>query len=510
MPQPILPSGLSDHLDAAEANLIAQGVVHPARVIKHVVNGEHERLLGNAPKTGQEGGEDEVVTTWQLEAKELSKNSIPLVITLALQYSLTLASVFSAGNLGSNELAAVSLAGMTANITGYAIYQGLATALDTLCAQAYGSGNKHMVGVHFQRMAVFLMVLTVPISIVWMYSEEILKTIIPEDELSRLAGLYLRILVMGAPGYALFECGKRYTQAQGLFMASTIVLLICAPLNAFLNYTLVWHPTIGMGFAGAPTAVVIIDYLMPLLLFLYVRFVAGSECWGGFSKRAFTNWWPMIQLALPGLVMVEAEYLAFEVLTLMASYFSTAHVAAQAIVAQAGSVMYQIPFALSIAASTRVGTFVGGMSPNAAKITSSTSLVMSVVIGTFNGGLLLSTRFLIPQCFTDDSHVIAIAAAAMPIVGFFQIFDSISAVAAGVLRGQGRQYVGSYTNLVTYYVAALPWSWYSGFVLGWEVKGLWSGMAMALAIIAFVEVLVVLLTNWQRVVGEARARESWA
>lgn len=39
----------------------------------------------------------------------------------------------------------------------------------------------------------------------------------------------------------------------------------------------------------------------------------------------------MIRLALPGLVMVEAECLAFEILTLAASYFSTTHLAAQSV-----------------------------------------------------------------------------------------------------------------------------------------------------------------------------------
>lgn len=65
-----------------------------------------------------------VHTTYKREAKVLIKYAVPLYATFVLQYSLTFASLFSAGNLGKNELAAVTLASMTANITGYAIYQG--------------------------------------------------------------------------------------------------------------------------------------------------------------------------------------------------------------------------------------------------------------------------------------------------------------------------------------------------------------------------------------------------
>lgn len=93
-----------------------------------------------------------IQTTWQREVKVIARYSSPLVLAFLLQYSLTLASVFSVGHLGKVELGAVNLASMSANITGYAVYQGLATSLDTLCAQAYGSGRKKLVGLQTQRM----------------------------------------------------------------------------------------------------------------------------------------------------------------------------------------------------------------------------------------------------------------------------------------------------------------------------------------------------------------------
>ncbi|KAL9032354.1 MAG: hypothetical protein Q9180_006551 [Flavoplaca navasiana] len=91
-------------------------------------------------------------TTWQREAKVLSRYSAPLIVTFLLQYSLTVASIFVVGHLGTVSLGAVSLASVTANITGHAVFQGLATSLDTLCAQAYGSGNKKLVGLQTQKL----------------------------------------------------------------------------------------------------------------------------------------------------------------------------------------------------------------------------------------------------------------------------------------------------------------------------------------------------------------------
>lgn len=181
-----------------------------------------------------------VGTTWKTEFLVLIKYSLPLMLSCVLQYSLTGASVVAVGHLGKTELGAVSLATMTANVTGYCAYEGLATSLDTLCAQAYGSGKSHLVGLHLQRMVYFLWIITVPIAAVWLGGTHILLLITPERECAELAGLYLKVLVLGAPGFALFEAGKRFLQAQGLFNANLYVLLICAPLNVFMNWLFVW------------------------------------------------------------------------------------------------------------------------------------------------------------------------------------------------------------------------------------------------------------------------------
>lgn len=129
--------------------------------------------------------EGKIKTTWQREAKVLARYSAPLIVTFLLQYSLTVASIFTVGHLGKVELGAVSLASMTANIFGYAIYQGLATSLDTLCAQAYGSGHKKLVGLQMQRMVYFLWAITVPIGIIWLSADRILERIVPEKDVAR-------------------------------------------------------------------------------------------------------------------------------------------------------------------------------------------------------------------------------------------------------------------------------------------------------------------------------------
>ncbi|KAH7068775.1 Pex12 amino terminal region-domain-containing protein [Paraphoma chrysanthemicola] len=445
-------------------------------------------------------------TSWQREAKVLTRSSAPLILTFLLQYSLPVASIFTVGHIGKIELGAVSLASMTASITGYAVYQGLATSLDTLCAQAYGSGRPHLVGLQLQRMLYFLLLITIPISIIWAFGTQILSLIVPEQETARLAGLYLKVLIAGAPGYAAFESGKRYVQAQGIFSATMYILLFCAPLNAFLNWYMVWH--LGWGFIGAPIAVSITENILPVLLFLYVRFIDGYQCWGGFDRRALKNWMPMIKLALPGLIMVLAEFLAFEILTLSSSWLGPTELAAQSVLGSITGITFQIPFPMSVAASTRIANLIGATLAVPAKMASKVAIVASVIVGIFNLLLLSLLREQIPRLFTPDPDVIRMVSALLPLCATFQVFDALAANCNGILRGLGRQEIGGYVALFSYYIVGIPISFGTGFGAGWGLWGLWSGPAIALGIVAAIEGVFIYRTSWEKAVEAAKLRNA--
>ncbi|KAI1409613.1 multidrug and toxin extrusion protein [Hypoxylon sp. FL1857] len=447
-----------------------------------------------------------IETTWQREAKTIATYSRSLILTFLLQYSINIASIFAVGRIGKVELGAVSLATMTANILCYAPMQGLATSLDTLCAQAYGSGHKHLVGLQLQRMTYFLWVLVFPIAVLFFFAKDILLYIVPDPRSAELAGLYLRIITVGVPGFAAFEGGKRFVQSQGLFIATTYVLLIAAPVNIFINWLLVWH--FGWGFIGAPVSVAMTQTLMPLLLLSYVLFVDGSQCWGGFTRRALTNWGPMIWLALPGMIMVMAEWLAFEILTLVTSQFGTSYLAAQSILVTLTSTTFMIPFPVSIAASTRVANLIGARLINAAKTSAKVAFGAGCIIGLFNLTVLAGLRYQLPLLFTQDEEVIGIVAKVMPLVAVMQVFDALAAVAHGLLRGIGKQSFGGYANLSIYYLIAMPISFATAFALDWKLIGLWLGTTVGLALVGMVEYWYTYISDWEQSALDAENRNA--
>jgi MATE family multidrug resistance protein len=247
------------------------------------------------------------------------------------QYSFTVTTTIVAGHLAADDLAAASLGLSTLNIIGLAIFEGMATALDTLCSQAYGSGRFTGVGLHVQKMVVFMTATMIPVGAFWLCSPWILPLLVPQRDIALKAGTFLQVSLIGLPGYAFFEAGKRFLQAQGDFRSAMVVLVICTPVNAFLSWYLAIR--LDMGLTGAALGQAIANDLRPLLLLIYTVFFGkwSHKCWGGFSSAAFREWGPMVRLSVAGSAVNMAEWLAFEILLIGSSYLSTNHLAAQTV-----------------------------------------------------------------------------------------------------------------------------------------------------------------------------------
>ena len=87
-----------------------------------------------------------------------------------------------------------------------------------------------------------------------------------------------------------------------------------------------------------------------------------------------------------------------------------------------------------------------------------------------------------------------------------QIFDSLAAVSHGILRGLGRQAIGGYANLFSYYLVALPISLSTAFSLGWELSGLWLGVTVGLAVVSALELTYLYHSDWDIAAAQAEAR----
>ncbi|XP_056165823.1 protein DETOXIFICATION 17-like [Syzygium oleosum] len=81
------------------------------------------------------------------ELKRQVRLSGPLIGVSMLQYSVQVISVMFVGHLGELPLSGASMATSFASVTGFSVLLGMGSALETLCGQAYGAKEYHMLGV---------------------------------------------------------------------------------------------------------------------------------------------------------------------------------------------------------------------------------------------------------------------------------------------------------------------------------------------------------------------------
>lgn len=221
------------------------------------------------------------------------------------------AQCYLVGHLGTKQLAAASLGSMTANVAALSVIQGFVTALDTLCPQAWTSSNPSSMSLHCLRTTLILSLILIPQFLILWNASSLLLLLRQDAEVASLAGLYLKIISFGLPGYGVFETSRRWLQAQGLMLAPTYAVILVAPINIFLNWFLVWSKHAGLGFAGAPLATAISMNLMAVFTVGYCWLVAPRTGWGGFSKQILQDWGENWKLGVAGTAMVASEWYVY-------------------------------------------------------------------------------------------------------------------------------------------------------------------------------------------------------
>lgn len=435
------------------------------------------------------------------EIVKITKTSVPLAFTFLLQFLITTITVVTVGRIGTIELGGVSIANVTYSVS-TAIFIGLATCLDTLCPQAYGRGNRTLVLLYFLRCVMISLAAAIPIVLVWFKSAFLLKLMIQDEQVVAYASKYLKIMCLTAPGYIVFECGKKFLQSQNDFVTGQRLLWLGVPFNIGMNLFLIKH----FGFIGAPIAVALTYNLIGALM-LYK--CSKTECWKEIAnisfKQCFESWSTLISLAIPGIIMLEAEFFAFEVLTVLAGRFGTTVLAAQSVAASLQSLMFQIPFSFSVAASNRIAYHIGSGDLHKCKLATKVTLInIACVLCAINFSLFTFLGNPLSSIFTKDKEVVKISCSILKIIAVNQLYDVFNILSAGCLRAQGRQKIGGYLNLISYYVIGLPVGIYLGFKTSLGVDGFWVGLGVGIFVLATAETYFVVRSNWNEIIERSK------
>ncbi|KAJ0527769.1 putative multi antimicrobial extrusion protein [Helianthus annuus] len=442
-----------------------------------------------------------------VELKQQLKLAGPLCLVSFLQYSLEIISVMFVGRLGELSLSVASMATSFASVTGFSFMLGMGSALETLCGQAYGAEQYHMLGIHTQRAMLVLMLMAIPTSIIWTFTGTIFTWFGQDLEISTLAGSYTRWLIPSIFPYGILQCQFRFLQTQ----SKTKVLMISTGFTSFVHILVCWIFVckIGLGCQGAALSCAVSYWTNVLVLSVYIKFSSDFEkTWTGFCKEGITNLGEFFVLSIPSALMVCLEYWSYEFLVFMSGLLPNPKLetSMMSVSLTTSSVIFRIPYGFGSAVSTRVSNELGAGKPRAARLAARVMMFLAVTEGVLVSLFLISVRHIWGYLFTNEEEVVSYMSNVMPVLALSNFMDGIQGVLSGTARGCGWQKIGAAVNLGAYYIIGLPCSAILTFVFHYGGMGLWMGIISGSGLQAILLLVITMRTNWEQQAINARNR----
>lgn len=432
---------------------------------------------------------------WGTELRAMFALAWPLVIAQLAQNALHTTDVILLGWLGSNYLAAGTLA--TTFMMPFLVGGiGVVGAVAPLVAQARGSRDIKAVRRVVRQgcwASIALAMVLVPIVL---QIRPVFQLLGQDPAATIMAEQFIQIAAWSlfpALGIIAF---RSLLSAFDATRAILIITVLGVVLNAAIAYVLIFghfgFPRLEL--RGAAIATLVTNIAMFLMMVGYVlrhrrlrRFHVLLRFW--------TPDWPrfreIFRIGTPIGLTVLAEVGLFTAAALLMGRLGTDEVAAHAIALQCASMAFMVPLGLGIAATVRVGMAYGRSDPEGIRKAGWTAFALGTGFMALSCTLFLTMGPTIVSWFLDpripeNANALALAATFLIVAGVFQLVDGAQVVAAHALRGLSDTKIPMVLAILGYWAVGLPTAWFLGFVIGWRGLGIWIGLAAGLAFVAVV------------------------
>ena len=312
------------------------------------------------------GGRRQRVRTpnvWRDELIETIKLALPIALTQLGQIAMMTSDLALLGRLGDHVVAASALA-HTVLFAAFMIGLGIVSAVSPLASQAFGARQPRMVRRALRVGLWAATLLGVPLTASQLYGEQILLALGQSPDTAGLAASYLKGLAWSLVPAWWFIALRGFMQSVNRPEPGLWITLAAIPLNTLLAYALIYGafglPRLEM--FGAGLATTIVDTGMC---------VAGG--WVCYACRPFKKYrilgrfwamdWPLfgrllaVGAPISGTMMF--EFGVFAAAAILMGWLGTTELAAHQIAVTTASIIFMVPFGVSMAATVRVGHAVG-------------------------------------------------------------------------------------------------------------------------------------------------------
>ncbi|KAJ9563899.1 hypothetical protein OSB04_009059 [Centaurea solstitialis] len=440
------------------------------------------------------------------ESKKIWRIALPAVISRTFSFGTLVVTQSFIGHISATDLAGYALVQTLTVRFMIGILLGMSSATETLCGQAFGAGQKHMMGVYLQRSWIIdLLTLTLLLP-VFIFGTQVLKLVGQEESVANSGGYISLWSIPYIYGYVFNTTIQMFLQAQlkNMIVAwlSVFQFAVHIPLSLLLVHKL------NMGVTGAMIALSLSSWFLVISEFIYVFGGWCPDSWKGFTIAAFKDLFPVLKLSISSGVMLCLEAWYYAILALFVGYMADAKIAISAfsICLYINGWEFIISLGFLAAACVRVANELGAGNAKAIKFSIKVVLGTSIAIGVLFFVLCLVFGKQLAYMFTDDERVADLVSDLSLLLAFSNLLNSIYPVLSGVAIGAGMQGVVAIVNLVCYYVIGLPVGGLLGYLTTLKVKGIWTGMIFGVLTQTIIVGYITWRTDWDDQVKKASER----
>jgi MATE family, multidrug efflux pump len=432
-------------------------------------------------------------TIWRAELIETVKLALPIALTQLGQVAMMTSDLALLGRLGNQVVAASALA-HTILFAFFIVGMGVVSAVSPLASQAYGARDPRMVRRAVRGGLWAATLLGVPMTASQLYGEDMLIALGQTPEAAKLAASYLHGLAWCLMPAWWFIALRGFMQALNRPEPALWITLVAIPANAVLAYALIYGefglPRLEMFGAGLGTTIInLVMCVAAVWVCTTRRPFRKYHVLGHFWHPDWSVFGRLFAIGAPISGTMLMEYGVFAAAALLMGLLGTEALAAHQIALTVASIMFMVPFGVSMAATTRVGHAVGRRDAVATRRAGMTAIALGMVFMAVMTLLVALSRQVLPLLFLGldtpaSDATLQLAALLLAVGASFFIADGVQTVAVGALRGLNDTRMPLLFAAICFWLIGFTTSWALGFTAGLGPAGIWIGLSIGLLVYA--------------------------
>ena len=428
------------------------------------------------------------------EFKYNTKLATPVILGMLGHQVVALVDNIMVGQMGSAELAAVSL-GNSFMFIAMSVGIGFSTAITPLVAEADGEGNREKGKSSFKHGLFLCIALGIALFAIVMAAKPLMYVMKQPPEVVDLAMPYLTLVAASLVPLIIFQGFKQFSDGMSMTRFPMYATIVANLVNVLLNYMFIFGKfgAPALGVVGAAIGTLASRVVMVLYLWYLLsrneksRYFVTSIKIFTLSKAMLKK---LLNLGFPSAMQMFFEVAIFTAAIWLSGILGKNPQAANQIALNLASMTFMVAMGFSVAAMIRVGNQKGlknfrelrRVAISIVLLTSILSLIFAIGFILFNGEL--PKIFLDYNSITDfaDNHeVVALAAQLLIIAAIFQFTDALQVVALGALRGMQDVKIPTVICFIAYWLIGFPISYYLSMHTPLGSQGIWYGLLAGLS-----------------------------